>query len=67
MPSPGYDAEGEVRLVLEHRVRRRDGDVGRSTYSEWTVAGPLTAAMTGHRNIEQICKELFCPRDRILS
>src|SRR6266850_1381561 len=54
-----YDAEGEVRLVLEHRVWRRDRDVCKKHVFGMDRNGSVDCGDDRHWNIEQICKDLF--------
>src|SRR5258708_14123224 len=54
-----YDAEGEVRLVLEHRIRRRDDDIGKKHIFGMNRSWSVDCGYDRHRNIEQICKDLF--------
>src|SRR5207302_8370869 len=54
-----YDAEGEVRLVLEHRVRRRNHDIRKEHI--FGVDRRRSVERGDHRygNVEQICQDLF--------
>src|SRR6266850_7890601 len=54
-----YDPEGEVRLVLEHRVRRRNDDIGKKHILGVDRRRSVQRGDHRHGNIEQICKDLF--------
>src|SRR2546428_2590063 len=54
-----YDAEGEVRLVLEHRVRRRNDDIGKKHILGEDRRRSVERGDHRYGNIEQIGKDLF--------
>ena len=54
-----YDPEGEVRLVLEDRVRRRNDDIGKKHILGVDRRRSVQRGDHRHGNIEQICQDLF--------
>ena len=56
-----YDPEGEVRLVLEDRVRRRNDDIGKKHILGVDRRRSVQRGDHRYGNIEQICKDLFAP------
>src|SRR2546426_10616526 len=55
----GYDTEGEVRLVLEPRIRRGNADIGKKHILGVDRRRSVQRGDHRYGNIEQICQDLF--------
>src|SRR5712664_3638205 len=54
-----YDTEGEVRLVLEHRVRRGNDDIGKKHVLGVDRRRSVERGDHRHGNVEQVGEDLF--------